>query len=267
MCALLEQGVFRYKGGRHGPRRQLRQRGLHHNSRRGGAELTTAMTTHSTDGRADTTRQQILRAAAHQFARRPYHDVGLDDILAEAELTKGAMYFHFKSKHALAVAIIDSQVEGGAVGVRDLLSRGLSGLETLIDFSYLIAVQDIKTDLVRSGMNLMESIGLTDGIQAGLFDRWINALAAVAEQAQAEGDINEQCDPQDIGRIMVSLHMGLRKTSNLDDPERFLLDLEKCWSLLLTGILQPDRTDYFRQFLRRRAALAANTSSDDADSQ
>lgn len=224
------------------------------------------MTTHSSDGRADATRQQILRAASHQFARRPYHDVGLDDILADAELTKGAMYFHFKSKHALAVAIIDGQTEAGAVAVRDLLSRGLSGLETLIDFSYLIAIKDIKTDVVRSGLNLMESVGLTDRIQERLFDRWIKALARVAEQAKAEGDINEQCDPQDIGRMMVSLHMGLRKTSNLDDPQRFLLDLEKCWSLLLTGVLQPDRTEYFRQFLRRRAALAVNTSSDDADS-
>jgi hypothetical protein len=113
----------------------------------------------------------------------------------------------------------------------------------------------------------MESVGLPDGSQAKLFDRWISSLGKVAEQAKAEGDIDEQCDPQDIGRMMVSLHMGLRKTSNLDEPERFLLDLEKCWSLLLTGILQPDRIDYFRQFLRRRAALAANTSSDDVDLQ
>ncbi|MDM4140379.1 MULTISPECIES: TetR/AcrR family transcriptional regulator [Mycobacterium] len=225
------------------------------------------MTTHSTDGRADATRQQILRAASHQFARRPYHDVGLDDILAEAELTKGAMYFHFKSKHALAVAIIDHQTADGAVAVQDLLTRGLSGLETLIDFSYLIAIKDMKTDAVRSGLNLMESIGLSGGPQEKLFDRWIKALATVAEQAKAEGDINDECDPQDVGRLMVSLHMGLRKTSNLDDPERFLRDLEKCWSLLLTGILQADRIEYFRQFLRRRAALAINTSSADADEQ
>jgi hypothetical protein len=97
-----------------------------------------------------------------------------------------------------------------------------------------------------------------------LFDRWIKALASVAEQAKTEGDINEECDPEDIGRLMVSLHMGLRKTSNLDEPERFLRDLERSWSLLLTGVLQPDRTDYFRQFLKRRAALAINSSSADA---
>jgi TetR/AcrR family transcriptional regulator, transcriptional repressor for nem operon len=66
--------------------------------------------------------------------------------------------------------------------------------------------------------------------------------------------------------LIVSLHMGLRQTSNLEEPERFLHDLEKCWLLMLTGILQPERIDYFRQFLRRRAALAINSTSTGPDS-
>jgi AcrR family transcriptional regulator len=224
------------------------------------------MTAHPTDGRADTTRRQILRAASHQFARRPYHDVGLDDILAEAELTKGAMYFHFRSKHALAVAIIEQQTAAGSVAVEELLTRGLSGLETLIDFSYLIAVGDLKTDGIRAGLNLLESVGRSQGLQKRLLDDWAKALARVVEQAIAEGDIDPQCDPQDVGRLMVSLHMGLRQTSNLEEPERFLRDLEKFWMLQLTGILQTDRIGYFRQFLRRRAALAITASSSGADS-
>ena len=224
------------------------------------------MTAHSTDGRADTTRRQILRAASHQFARRAYHDVGLDDILAEAELTKGAMYFHFRSKHALAVAIIERQTAAGGVAVEELLSRGLSGLETLIDFSYLIAVGDLKTDGIRAGLNLLESVGRSAGLQKRLLEDWAKAMAGVVEQAIAEGDIDPQCDPQDVGRLMVSLHMGLRQTSNLDEPERFLRDLEKFWMLQLTGILQTDRIGYFRQFLRRRAALAITASSSGADS-
>ncbi|CQD02416.1 TetR family transcriptional regulator [Mycobacterium europaeum] len=224
------------------------------------------MTTHSGDGRADATRRQILRAASHQFARRPYHEVGLDDILAEAQLTKGAMYFHFKSKHALAAELIDKQIAAATVAVGDLMTRGLSGLETLIDFSYLIAVQDIKTDLVRAGLNLIESVGSAEGLRDTLMNGWVNALSGVVQQAIDEGDIDGQCEPHDVGRLMVSLHMGLRKTSNLDEPERFLLDLERCWMLILGGILRPDRADYFRQFLRRRAALAVNAGSTGEDS-
>jgi AcrR family transcriptional regulator len=219
------------------------------------------MKPNSTDGRADATRRQILRAACHQFARRAYHDVGLDDILAEAELTKGAMYFHFRSKHALAVAIIDRQIAAGDTAVQELLTRGLSGLETLIDFSYLIAVQDITTDHFRAGLNLLGSVGRSEGLQEKLLSRWAKGLAGIVEQAIAEGDVDQRCDPEDVGRLLVSLHMGLRQASNLDDPDRFLLDVEKSWTLILTGILQPERADYFQQFLRRRAALAINASS------
>ena len=89
-------------------------------------------------------------AAAHQFAQRPYHDVGLDDILAEAELTKGAMYFHFRSKHALALAVIDEQLARAGAAVQSLVDRKLSGLETLIDVGYLMAVEDICRDTARA---------------------------------------------------------------------------------------------------------------------
>ncbi|GBE64646.1 TetR family transcriptional regulator [Mycobacterium sp. MFM001] len=214
-----------------------------------------------TDSRADTTRQQILKAAAHQFAQRPYHDVGLDDILADAELTKGAMYFHFRSKHALALAIIEEQAVAGTAVIRDLITRRLSGLETLVEFTYLIAVQDVTQDVARAGLHLLETVGRAEKFQARLLKDWIDALARVVRRAITEGDIAEHCDPQDVGRMVVSLYLGLRHVSDLDEPEQFLLELEKTWALLLRGMVKPDRFNYFSQFVRRRTALAIRTAT------
>ena len=213
------------------------------------------------DTRADSTRQQILRAAARQFARLPYHLVGLDDVLAEAELTKGAMYFHFRSKHALALAIIEDQTTEAKAVIEGLVNRKFSGLETLIDFSYHMAVRDIGTDMARAGFNLLESIGRIDGLQAEQLAGWIQTLAVIAGRAIDEGDISDECDPQEVGRLLVSLYMGLRQTSNLDEPEQFLSALEKAWALLLPGIVRPERIDYFRQFIRRRTAIAIGSTS------
>jgi TetR/AcrR family transcriptional repressor of nem operon len=217
--------------------------------------------TETTDSRADSTRQQILRAAAHQFARLPYHQVGLDDVLAEAELTKGAMYFHFRSKHALALAIIEDQATEARAVVEALVNRKFSGLETLIDFSYQIAVRDISEDMARAGFNLLESIGRIEGLQAQRLDGWIQTLTAIADRAIAEGDVLDECEPQDVGRLIVSTYMGLRQTSNLDEPQQFLSDLEKTWALLLPGVVRPDRIDYFRQFIRRRTSIAISSTS------
>ena len=217
--------------------------------------------TETTETRADSTRQQILRAAAHQFARQPYHQVGLDDVLAEAELTKGAMYFHFRSKHALALAIIDDQTTRSSEVVAELLARKFSGLETLIDFSYVLAVQDIREDIARAGLHLLESIGRIEGLQADLLGAWVQTVARTVERAIGEGDVFDECDPEDVGRLLVSIYMGLRQTSNLDEPERFLLDLEKTWALALPGIVRPERIDYFRQFIRRRTVIAIGRTS------
>jgi AcrR family transcriptional regulator len=215
----------------------------------------------STDKRADTTRQQILRAAARQFARLPYHQVGLDDVLAEAELTKGAMYFHFRSKHALALAVIDDLTAQSSEVVADVLSRKFSGLETLIDFSYQLAVRDITEDIARAGFNLLESIGRPEGLQVNLLGAWIQTVAGIVERAIAEGDILDECDPHDVGQLLVSIYLGLRQTSDLDEAEQFLRHFEKAWALVLTGIVGPDRIDYFKQFIGRRTALAISSTT------
>ncbi|MDT7767884.1 MAG: hypothetical protein QOI30_880 [Mycobacterium sp.] len=208
------------------------------------------------DKRSDTTRDQILRSAAHQFAQRPYYAVGLDDILAEAQLTKGAMYFHFRSKHALALAIVDEQIIRSDAAIKDLLTRKLSGLETLIDVSYLIAIGDITQDVTRAAFNLLESVGRTEKLQERLLHGWIELLGEITGRGIREGDIVDHGDPEDIGRLLVSIYMGMRQASSLDDPVVLLSDFQKALSTVLRGIVQPDRIDYFTQFVKRRTALA-----------
>jgi AcrR family transcriptional regulator len=214
-----------------------------------------------TDKRSDTTREQILRAAAHQFAQRPYYAVGLDDILAQAQLTKGAMYFHFRSKHALALAIVDEQSIRSGAAFQELFTRKLSGLETLIDVSFLIAMADITEDITRAAFNLLESVGRTEKLQERLLGGWIEMLGEIAGRGIREGDIVDRADPEDIGRLLVSVYMGLRQASNLDDPVILLGDYQKALSTVLRGIVQPDKIDYFAQFLKRRTALAIKAVS------
>ncbi len=215
----------------------------------------------ASDKRSDTTREQILRAAAHQFAQRPYYAVGLDDILSDAQLTKGAMYFHFRSKHALALAIVDEQTARSRVAVQELLTRKLSGLETLIDVGYLMAMADITENVARAAFNLLESVGRTEKLQERLLGGWIELLGEIAGRGIREGDIVDRGDPEDIGRLLVSVYLGLRQASRLDDPMVLLGDYEKALSTVLRGIVQPDKIDYFGQFLRRRTALAIKAVS------
>lgn len=205
---------------------------------------------------ADSTRRQLLRAACHQFAHRSYSQVSLDDILADAHVTKGAMYFHFRSKHALALAVVDLQAQGTRSAVNDLLARRLSGLESLVDISYQIAFEDVTDEVARAGLHLLESIGRTDGLRANLLREWVKAFAVVVQRAIAEGDVIDQRDPMDISRMLLSLYAGIRQIGDLDKPDQYFDDLEKTWMLALPGFANPDRIDYLSQFIRRRTTLA-----------
>src|ERR1700709_2702116 len=57
--------------------------------------------------RAVATRETILAAAAHEFATEGYQAASLSKILERSGVTKGAMYFHFASKEAMARAVAD----------------------------------------------------------------------------------------------------------------------------------------------------------------
>jgi AcrR family transcriptional regulator len=212
--------------------------------------------TEASERRAETTRQRLIAAASRQFAHRGYSTVSLDDILAAAELTKGAMYFHFPSKQALAVAIIENLAEMSRTAVTELLARRMSGLETVIDLIYLLAIQDTQQEVVRAGVRLLESLDDNTAMPPALWHSWIEFITTLIQKAVTEGDVVDHHDPEDIAKMLVALWVGIRRISDLDQPEHYLDNLQRVWMLALPSFTNPDRINYFTQFIQRRHALA-----------
>lgn len=215
----------------------------------------------ASERKAGNTRHRLIAAAARQFAHRPYSVVSLDDILAEAELTKGAMYFHFPSKQALALAIIDDLAEMSNAAVTELLARKMSGLETLIDLIHVLAVQDTQHEVARAGVRLLESLDNTTDMPTTVWASWTDFVTTLIQRAISEGDVVDHLDPEDIAKMLVALWVGSRRISNPDQPEEHLDTLQKVWILALPSFTNPDRIDYFTQFIKRRHSLAVKKVS------
>ncbi len=211
--------------------------------------------------RAGTTRHRLIAAASRQFAHRPYGMVSLDDILAEAALTKGAMYFHFPSKRALAMSIIDDVTEMSGAAVSELLARKMSGLETLIDLIYILAVRDTQDEVARAGVRLLETLDDSTDLAGARWQSWIELVTTLIERALSEGDVTDRHEPEDVAKMLVALWLGIRRISDLDQPERYLDNLRKTWTLAFACFTSPDRIDYFTQFINRRHALAVKKVS------
>jgi TetR/AcrR family acrAB operon transcriptional repressor len=60
---------------------------------------------------AEKTRRRILASALSLFVRKGYERTTFNDIAARLKMTKGAVYWHFESKEALLIALVDEMLE------------------------------------------------------------------------------------------------------------------------------------------------------------
>lgn len=61
--------------------------------------------------RSEETRARILESAFKLFSTRGYNAASVDDICAEAGISKGAFYHHFESKQELFPALLDGWLQ------------------------------------------------------------------------------------------------------------------------------------------------------------
>lgn len=138
-----------------------------------------------------TTRQRILDAAIRVFARKGYHDARMDDIVAEAQVSKGGVYFHFPGKERLFLAIIEhfaglleerltQAIAAEQGGVQRVTAALEAGLHTFAEYRALAKIF------------LVQAVGLGERFERqrlALNDRFAALIRTYLDQAVTEGDI------------------------------------------------------------------------------
>jgi AcrR family transcriptional regulator len=81
------------------------------------AEVNPARRRSRREERKQETRAELIEAAARVFAHRGFHGASLDQIAQEAGYSTGALYWHFKGKDDLFLAVYEAQTEAR---VRDI---------------------------------------------------------------------------------------------------------------------------------------------------
>ncbi|MBU0511067.1 MAG: TetR/AcrR family transcriptional regulator [Chloroflexi bacterium] len=87
-------------------------------------------------------RNQIVEAATRVFARLGFNKARMDDIVDESGLSKGTLYWYFKSKDDIITAILDSMFKREVARMNESLGSDLSAKERLIAFTEFI-IEDI----------------------------------------------------------------------------------------------------------------------------
>ncbi|MFB7257557.1 ScbR family autoregulator-binding transcription factor [Streptomyces nojiriensis] len=157
--------------------------------------------------RAIRTRLTILSAAAKIFEEHGYQAATISQILREAGVTKGALYFHFQSKEDLAQEVLAGQDQ------RIMVPPRRSKVQEVVDVVMLHAHR-LQTDpMVRAGVRLSMDQLAQELDRSGPFLRWAEVGLELLQQAQAQGELLPHVVPAETANVIVGSFAGIQSMS------------------------------------------------------
>lgn len=163
--------------------------------------------------RAVATRRNLLLAAARVFARRGYAATSTRDILAEAQATRGALYFHFSSKEEIAVAVTRLQYDMWPEVVARVQAAAPTPLDALQGLLDEIVDRFQHDVVVRAGVRLLMERDLVSPDMPMPFLGWERLLCQVLEPARAAGQLRPGVDPEVEARVLTAAFFGVQHRS------------------------------------------------------
>ncbi|MER8069345.1 ScbR family autoregulator-binding transcription factor [Streptomyces sp. NPDC094034] len=157
--------------------------------------------------RAIRTRLTILTAAAKVFEARGYQAATISEILTEAGVTKGALYFHFPSKEHLAQGVLGEQDQWLPVPDRSCT------IQQFVD-TVLLHAYRLQTDpMVRAGVRLSLDQQAHGVDRSGPFLRWGGIIGELLEKAQARGELLPHVRTAESAEVAVGAFAGVQAMS------------------------------------------------------
>jgi AcrR family transcriptional regulator len=173
-----------------------------------------------------------LEAAATVFDRQGFASASISDILSTGRVTKGALYFHFESKEALARGVMEEQKRSLI-----LTNTGLH-TQTVIDVTQGVARLVNKDALLRASIRLTVEQGAMGRDDPSMHLWWLGVFRTHLIQAARAGELDADVDPDDLAHLVVGSFSGVQLLSQVlsrreDLPSRVAI----WWRTVLPAIV------------------------------
>jgi AcrR family transcriptional regulator len=202
--------------------------------------------------RSEATRWKIITSAVELFNEIGYPATGLGDIIERAEMTKGALYYHFDSKESLATAIIEEGNGHLAEAFQSITTSSAPALEGIVHGVFVVAELLSTDQIARSATQLLRAFGEFNEAATRTYGGWVAQMTDCTRQAIDEGDLRDHLDPQAVGETIVGSMLGAELLANAMTAGADVLErVARTWKVLLPAIVSKESLSYFDEFLAR----------------
>src|SRR5690625_1045868 len=158
----------------------------------------------------EATRAELLYAAALEISERGYSGASFSSVAARLGLTKGAFAYHFPTKRALAVALM----EDFAQAFQDALDQARQrfpndDLRTALHALRTIEIKGVNDPIVAAAFTLMlDPQPPVDQIHEK-FGWWVDTFTDFLKNAQDAGQVQLSVDLDDAAEFLIISLVGL----------------------------------------------------------
>ncbi|MFD8306862.1 ScbR family autoregulator-binding transcription factor [Streptomyces sp. NPDC059690] len=174
--------------------------------------------------RAGRTRRQLLDAAAKAFAAKGFPAVTLQDIADLAEVTKGAVYFHFTNKEAVAVAVTEEFYTQLPAIAESVTASQLPPLDAVAELLLQTAVALRDNPVMQAGARLQIERNLVDADMPTPFSGFTQLITELLAQAKDEDMLRPTTDIASMARVIVAAFFGSQHISWVQHNREDLTD-------------------------------------------
>ncbi len=166
------------------------------------------------------TREALLAAGRARFGSAGFAATSVDDLAAEAGVTTGALYHHFRNKTELFAAVFEQLHLEVLARNAAAAAKGADEVESLVlafdDFLSAVLEPDVCRILITDGPSVLGLARFTE-----LDERYaFNAIADAVRRAEASGRLAVS-DPDALAHLLLgSLVRGAMLVANSSTPRK-----------------------------------------------
>ena len=171
------------------------------------------------------------------FDRRGYAAATVDEIARQAEATKGAVYFHFPSKAALAQAVVEQQHAAWADLAAASDAWQLNALDKIERLIREVTRTYRDDPHMRAGVRLANEQAQIDVQLATPFVGWTQRLTRLLREGQRDGSVATGLNCAAAPLVIVASFYGVEEVSARQQGRQGMdRRVREWWALLRPGL-------------------------------